>query len=58
LHQIRWEVASPIDDGTGYRINNDYSSFFARKFREMHPEHARFFEMRSAKVDRQKDVAA
>jgi hypothetical protein len=57
LHIIRFYMRGRIRDRSGFRINNDYSSFYSRKFRERHPEHAGFFEVRTAKVDRKKVAA-
>lgn len=50
LHRVRWETAvRGVRDQ--YKINNNYSAFYARKFRETHPRYAAFFEMRRSKAD-------
>lgn len=48
LHVIRFHVALATHntDGDGFKLNNDYSSRYARKFATAHPEHAEFFEQR------------
>jgi hypothetical protein len=58
LHRIRWETKSAIDDGSRFKINNNYSAMYSRKFREMYPEYAGFFRTRVARVDREKREAA
>ena len=51
LHRIRWFVTieqSPYED---YKINNNYSSRYARKFIEDFPQHAGFFKTRKLKKE-------
>ena len=45
LHVIRYDhdVSTSGDD---WKINNNFSSRYARKFARHHPEHAEFFEQR------------
>lgn len=51
LHEIRKRVRHIRKDGSGYKINNSYSPYFARYFARLYPEHATFFEFRSSKAD-------
>jgi hypothetical protein len=52
LHRVRWETAvRGVNDQ--FKINNNYSAFYARKFREHYPEYEEFFETRKSKADRQ-----
>jgi hypothetical protein len=53
LHRIRWETTAPTvqDDPTGFKINNDYSAYFARKFHQDFPQHDGFFRLREAHAD-------
>jgi hypothetical protein len=46
LNRVRWETASALDDGTAFKINNNWSAYYARKFHRMHPEHEGFFRCR------------
>lgn len=57
LHRIRWETpAGGADDE--FRINNNWSAFYARKFHRECPQHAGFFRLRAAKADRERGGAA
>ena len=51
LHRVRWETASVLDDESSIKINNNWSAFYARKFRDEHPKHADFFRLRSSWAD-------
>jgi len=52
LHRVRWETAVVTNDESGeFKINNDYSCCYARKFRDKHPNHADFFAVRISQVD-------
>lgn len=42
--RIRWE--SMISGNDGFKINNDYRAFYARRFMADHPEHGGIFETR------------
>jgi hypothetical protein len=50
LHRIRWE--SPVHGGDEFKVNNNFSSWYARKFAHAYPAHASFFRQRAAKADR------
>lgn len=45
--QIRWHTDKPDVDGQStFKINNNYSAFYARAFMKAYPEHAGFFRTR------------
>lgn len=46
LHVIRYESAIKKHPLELFKINNNYSSRYARKFLSEHPEHKNFFETR------------
>jgi len=48
MHRIRWHTEEAHGVGA-YKINNNLSSYFARKFHAAHPEHANFFQTRRLK---------
>ncbi len=50
LHKIRFETAIETND-PNYKINNNYSAFYARKFVRIYPIHKDFFEFRKSKAD-------
>jgi hypothetical protein len=49
--RVRWETAQALDDGTSYKIGNNWSPWYSRKFHRLHPEHVGFFRCRIAKAD-------
>ncbi len=51
LHAVRWETMHHLADGTLFKINNDWSAFYARKFIQAHPVHGGFFELRVSQAD-------
>ena len=45
--RIRWETDQADADGrTTFKINNNYSPFYARRYMKLHPEHEGFFRTR------------
>ncbi len=50
LHVIRYRAAIKKDVLTLYKINNNYTSRYARKFMQDYPHHAGFFETRVLKT--------
>jgi hypothetical protein len=60
LHRIRWET-EVVENGSasGFKINNIWSPWYARKFHRAYPQHAGFFRNRVARADdeRQEDAA-
>jgi len=51
IHRVRWETATPLEDGTQFKINNNWSPFYARKFHKTYPEHDGFFRNRASRAD-------
>lgn len=47
LHRIRWETdkAQEVDDHS-FKINNNLSPFYSRRFMEQYPQHDGFFRTR------------
>lgn len=50
LNRIRWHVEIETR-GDEFRINNNWSPFYARLFMLDHPQHDGFFETRLSKAD-------
>lgn len=50
LHRVRWETSAGSTIGD-YKINNNYSAFYARKFHDYFPSHADFFRCRASVAD-------
>tara|TARA_R110000868_G_scaffold399537_1_gene673349 strand:- start:320 stop:700 length:381 start_codon:yes stop_codon:yes gene_type:complete len=44
--RIRWEMDAGGNDVNQFKINNNYSAFYARRFMEMYPQHDGFFRTR------------
>ena len=53
--KIRWESDLKYGEGN-FKINNNYSAFYARAFMEKHPEHGGFFRLRE-QTSKQDDAA-
>jgi hypothetical protein len=51
LHRVRWETDVPTNNDDGFKISNDFSCCYARKFRDYHPNHTGFFRLRYSQVD-------
>lgn len=51
LHRVRWDTDTVADDGSGFKINNNWTSFYARKWAAAYPQQADFFRRRRAKAD-------
>jgi hypothetical protein len=50
LHVVRWETDANAH-GKPYKVNNNFTPYFARKFQRAHPQHAGFFRNRKSKAD-------
>ena len=47
FHRIRWEMALPIYElGKEFKLNDNYTAFYARAFMRMYPKHDGFFRTR------------
>ena len=53
IHRIRWHTDLHARTNDGFKINNDYSPFYARKFESEFPQHMGFFAKRSSAADRE-----
>lgn len=56
LHRIRWETA--ITTGDEFKINNNFSAYYARLWLRNNPEHSGFFVLRSLRAETATDEAA
>lgn len=45
LHRIRWETTVAAKNSR-FKVNNNFSADYARKFMRQFPEHNHFFEIR------------
>lgn len=52
--RIRWETMIQTTDDP-YRISNNWSPYYARKFHKAFPEHDGFFTIRPARADLKSD---
>lgn len=50
MERVRWHTLESGDDG--FKINNNYTALYARKFMREHPEHAGFFVTRERAGER------
>jgi len=48
---MRWHRGPKGLKEDGFKINNNYSPFYARKFHELYPQHEGFFRTRKSKYD-------
>lgn len=46
LHAIRWHMDVVTKSEDGFKINNNYSAHYARKFHDCYPQHDGFFRLR------------
>ena len=51
IERIRWEVIMEIRSHDEFKINNNHTAYYARKWLKQHPEHPKFFEVRKARGD-------
>jgi hypothetical protein len=49
--RIRWEIYVATVSDDGFKLNNDFRAFYARKFMKRHPEHPEIFATRSSAAD-------
>lgn len=52
LHRLRWYTAIETDDPAGFKVNNNWSPFYARLFARDYPQHAGLFARRAAVADK------
>lgn len=53
IHRIRWWTEIESNDADGFKINNNWSPFYARLLIKDDPTFAGFFELRRAAADRE-----
>ena len=46
FERIRWEKDAGGDGKTQFKLNNNYTAFYARRFMKMYPKHLGFFRTR------------
>jgi len=46
FERIRWELDSKSTGESQFKINNNFSAFYGRRFMKMYPQHAGFFRTR------------
>lgn len=51
IERIRWEIYVETISDDGYKINDAWSSRYARKFADEFPEHATLFNYRSLRSE-------
>lgn len=50
LHRVRWETAIGMGD-RGFKINNNFTPYYARKYHQKYPARAGFFRLRQSMAD-------
>ena len=55
IHRIRWYTSIETNDPEGFKINNNWSPYYARMFVGEFPHHSKFFASRKAIADGQPD---
>lgn len=50
-HRIRWHLNIETQSADGFKINDHFTSRYARKFEQAHPEHAGFFRNRELRAE-------
>lgn len=49
IERIRWELNVTLKATDEFKINNNHTAYYARKFIQDYPQHATVFEMRVTK---------
>jgi hypothetical protein len=50
LHRVRWETAVGMQH-QGFKLNNNFTPYYARKYHQKYPNHAGFFRLRRSLAD-------
>lgn len=50
FERVRWHMSIETKDETGFKLNNNYTSRYARLMEQEHPEYAGFFHKRTMKT--------
>ncbi len=48
---IRWHSGVSANGEDGFKVNNNYTSFYARLFEKQHPDQKDYFRKRTSKFD-------
>lgn len=53
MHRVRWETSGGDSErsGDGFKINDHFVTFYARRFARLYPEHEEFFAFRVQKSE-------
>lgn len=51
FERLRWYTTVETRGDDGFKLNNNYHAFYARKFMEHHPQHDGLFETRKQKSE-------
>jgi hypothetical protein len=46
FHRIRWETVEAKTGESAFKLNDNHTPFYARRFMKLHPEHDGFFRTR------------
>lgn len=49
--RIRWETFIRASNGDDFKINNNFTAYYARRFMAEYPEHEGIFQTRASKAD-------
>lgn len=49
IERIRWEYWTGSHDEYNFKINNDFTAWYAREFIKHNPQYAEYFELREIK---------
>lgn len=47
MERVRWEVE--VEESREFKVNNNYTAYYARVFAEKYPEHRDYFETREVR---------
>ena len=53
VERLRWDLTFDTDGDEMYKLNNNWTAFLARKFKEAHPDFARIFATRKSQADKE-----
>lgn len=56
IERIRWELYIETNSQDEFRINNNHTAYYARKWIEEYPLHSELFETRRVRCDRGTNV--
>ena len=53
MHRVRWETNMELGDNSDFKINNNWTPYYARKFHSQFPQHEGFFRNRISRADKE-----